>query len=376
MPWADGSWYGGGGFFDGRMSTGVRVLKAADSGISVEGKTSSVLSRWSGGYRYQALRVGNTLMPYSDTVRVVVESASGATAKVRVEYKGFKDGGKSVSTSVKEGGTIVAGKTLTAKTSGKWAVTFGTAPTKISDRYQWYRNGKAIKGATSASYKTTAADIRQKVTVTVKPYAAGWISGKGTTAAAKTVVSPPFIDVLYGHKFYTEISWMKSSGTSTGTRTAKGAVYAPKAAVSREAMAAFLYRLNAPKNYKAPAKSPFVDVQKGQPFYKEITWMYKSGLSTGTMRDGQRFYDPKAAVSREAMAAFMFRMQKPKGYKAPAASPFADVQKGQKFYKEITWMYKSGLSTGTKQPSGKPHYKPKDSVSREAMGAFLYRLKH
>lgn len=376
MPWANGKWYAGGGFFDGRIGTGVRVIKAANTGNTVEGKTTSVLSRWSGGYRYQAQRAGTTLMPYSDTVRVKVISASGATAKVQVEYKGFKDAGKTAATVVKEGGSIVAGKTLQAKTAGKWAVTFGAAPSKITDKYQWYRNGAAIKGATGSSYKTTAADIRQKVTVVVKPYASGWVSGKGATAATKTVVSPPFIDVLYGHKFYKEIAWMKSSGTSTGTATKSGPVYQPKSSVSREAMAAFLFRMKAPKSYKAPARSPFVDVQKGQKFYREIAWMYTSGLSTGTMRNGQRFYDPKAAVSREAMAAFMFRMQKPKGYKAPAVSPFADVQRGQKFYREITWMYKSGLSTGTRQPSGKPRYDAKGQVSREAMGAFLYRLNH
>ncbi|WP_449282919.1 S-layer homology domain-containing protein, partial [Leucobacter sp.] len=72
----------------------------------------------------------------------------------------------------------------------------------------------------------------------------------------------------------------------------------------------------------------------------------------------------------------MFRMQAPKGYKAPKTSPFSDVKPGQKFYKEITWMYKSGLSTGVKQKSGKPKYMPKSSVTREAMAAFIYRLKH
>ncbi|QIK62991.1 hypothetical protein G7068_07135 [Leucobacter viscericola] len=354
------------------LGPGVRVM----NGDKVFGSRDVVLSPWFSGKRWQGMRAGHSVMPYGDTARVVVQSASGATATVRIEYKGFKDGGKVASTSVKEGGSLIAGKTLTAKLTGKWAVTYGTAPSKVSDRYQWLRNGSAIKGATGASYRTTAADINQKITVNVKPYAAGWVSGKGATSATRTVVSPPFIDVLYGQKFYNEINWMKSSGTSTGTRTAKGAVYAPKANVTREAMAAFLYRMNAPKNYKAPAKSPFVDVQKGQKFYKEISWMYTSGLSTGTMRNGQRFYDPKAAVSREAMAAFMYRMQKPKGYKAPSTSPFADVRKGQKFYKEITWMYKSGLSTGTRQPSGKPVYSPKGSVTREAMGAFLYRLKH
>lgn len=186
----------------------------------------------------------------------------------------------------------------------------------------------------------------------------------------------PFTDVPFAHKFAKEINWMNSSGLSTGYRAGTGLrSYAPKWDVSREAMAAFLYRMQAPKGYTAPARSPFVDVQPGQKFYKEITWMYKSGLSTGTKRNGARFYDPKASVSREAMAAFLFRMQAPKSYKAPAKSPLADMRSGQKFYREISWMYQSGLSTGTRR-NGERFYDPKASVSREAMGAFLYRLKH
>jgi hypothetical protein len=76
------------------------------------------------------------------------------------------------------------------------------------------------------------------------------------------------------------------------------------------------------------------------------------------------------------MAAFMFRKDAPKGYTAPKTSPFAAVRPGDKFYKEIAWMSRSGLSTGIKQPSGKPVYAAKSNVTREAMAAFLYRAEH
>ncbi|TCK46456.1 hypothetical protein EDF60_0022, partial [Leucobacter luti] len=33
------------------------------------------------------------------------------------------------------------------------------------------------------------------------------------------------------------------------------------------------------------------------------------------------------------------------------------------------------LSTGVEQASGKPKYAPKSSVTREAMAAFIYRMK-
>lgn len=121
-------------------------------------------------------------------------------------------------------------------------------------------------------------------------------------------------------------------------------------------------------------KIVFTDVKKGDKFYKEISWMASSGLSTGTKQaNGTYKYFPADSVSREAMAAFLYREAKA-SYKGPKVSPFADVKPGDKFYNEITWMYKQGISTGTKQPSGKPLYKAKDGISREAMAAFMYRI--
>ncbi len=186
-----------------------------------------------------------------------------------------------------------------------------------------------------------------------------------------------FPDVPQSHQFFTEIEWMGTSGLSTGIKTADGreAQYQPKTRVSREAMAAFLYRLQG-ANYRGPAVSPFSDVKPGDPFYNEIAWMHQMGYSTGIKQpSGKPKYAPKDRVSREAMAAFIYRMEKA-SYVGPAVSPFADVRKGDKFYNEIAWMHQKGYSTGIKQPSGKPKYAPKDRVSREAMAAFIYRLKH
>jgi hypothetical protein len=187
-----------------------------------------------------------------------------------------------------------------------------------------------------------------------------------------------FSDMQKGDKFYTEISWMASEGISTGVKQPNGTfAYQPKNRVTREAMAAFLYRLYAPKNYVAPKVSPFADVKPGQKFYTEIAWMYQSKTSTGiTQSSGKPKFQPKSGITREAMAAFMYRLDTGKKPAAPKASPFADVRKGNKFYTEIAWMSQSGLSTGISQGMGrKPIYAAKNNVTREAMAAFLYRAE-
>ncbi|MCU1481526.1 MAG: hypothetical protein JWQ19_2312 [Subtercola sp.] len=57
-------------------------------------------------------------------------------------------------------GTPKVGSTLTA-TAGTWS------PAPVTLSYQWKRSGVTINGATSASYKLTAADATKTITVTV-----------------------------------------------------------------------------------------------------------------------------------------------------------------------------------------------------------------
>ncbi|MHA3683271.1 S-layer homology domain-containing protein [Leucobacter sp. HY1908] len=185
-------------------------------------------------------------------------------------------------------------------------------------------------------------------------------------------------DITPTTKFSKEITWLAETGVTTGYKQNDGTFkFMPKEKVTREAMAAFLYRLAPAEDkagFKAPTKSPFADLKLGDKFYKEITWAHKQGLVTGWAQNtGLPKFQPKSNVDRDAVAAFMFRQHAPKGYKAAGESPFADMKKSDKFYKEIHWMGTTGLSTGNKQSSGKPTYKPKDNTTREAMAAFLYR---
>ena len=189
-------------------------------------------------------------------------------------------------------------------------------------------------------------------------------------------VKMPFGDVPNSHQFFTEIEWMYASGLTTGIDQPNGTViYAPKWNVTREAIAAFLYRLEG-SDYVGPKTSPFSDMKPGDKFYNEIAWMHEQGLSTGIEQpSGKPKYSPKSNVTREAMAAFMYRMEEATA-SGPQTSPFADMKPGDKFYKEVAWMFDRGLSTGIPQATGKPKYAPKNSVTREAMAAFIYRSQH
>ncbi|MEV8139739.1 S-layer homology domain-containing protein, partial [Pseudarthrobacter oxydans] len=127
--------------------------------------------------------------------------------------------------------------------------------------------------------------------------------------------------------------------------------------------------------YVPSATSPFTDIATNHAFYKEITWLAATGISNGwTEPDGTKTYRPTLAVSREAMAAFMYRLAGSPAYVPSATSPFTDIATNHAFYKEITWLAANGISNGWTEPDGTKTYRPTLAVSREAMAAFMYRL--
>jgi len=91
------------------------------------------------------------------TVTARSSAATGKVAKARF----------SSTPAPKVSGTARVGKTLTAKVTG-WT----PAPTAMA--YQWYRDAKAIKGATKATYQLAKADKGKRMTVAVTATKVGY----------------------------------------------------------------------------------------------------------------------------------------------------------------------------------------------------------
>ena len=86
-----------------------------------------------------------------------------------------------------------------------------------------------------------------------------------------------------------------------------GREFRPAEPVTREAMAAFLHRAAGAPEITAPAVAPFLDVAADHPFAAEIAWLAETGISQGTAVPGGREFRPAEPVTREAMAAFLYR---------------------------------------------------------------------
>lgn len=172
--------------------------------------------------------------------------------------------------------------------------------------------------------------------------------------------APPLTDVATD-PFHDEIHWLITRAISTGY---PDGTYRPFENISRAAMAAFLYRMAG--HPRVPADAPtFRDVPAGTPFSTEIGWLASQRISTG-YPDGT--YRPMEPVTRQAMAAFLYRLAGSPPAQSPAPE-FTDVPPGSAFHTEISWFAANGVSTG--YPDNTFH--PTDLVHRDAMAAFLYR---
>lgn len=245
----------------------------------------------------------------------------------------------------------------------------------------WYpADGSIVRSGVSGGYSVVTGGY-PKVTATtagavvVDPAA---LANRGTGGGynhLKADPAVPFADVPAGAPFYADIQWMSGQGITTGSLQPDGSVlFRPGDPVSREAVAAFLYRAAGSPAFTAPSVSPFVDVAVTAPFYKEITWLAARGISTGyPTAGGQVQFRPAESVSRQAMAAFLYRSRGNPMFTPPASSPFGDVATSHPFYKEIAWLAAMKISTGVDVGGGRFDFQPDAAVSRQAAAAFLHR---
>jgi hypothetical protein len=175
---------------------------------------------------------------------------------------------------------------------------------------------------------------------------------------------PAFADVGAAHPFFDEVCWLDQMGIAGGF---PDGTFRPSAPVSRQSMAAFTHRFALAPPVAVPTVPSFSDVGTSHPFFREVEWLAGSGIAAG-FPDGT--FRPGATVTRQAMAAFLFRISGDVGYVAPERSAFSDVGLGHPFFAPIHWAAERGLTDGYADGT----WRPAAPVSRQAVAAFLQRL--
>jgi len=150
-----------------------------------------------------------------------------------------------------------------------------------------------------------------------------------------------FADVPSSNQYGSYICWMKATGVTTGTSPT---TFAPAANVTRGQMAAFMYRLAGSPAFNPPSKPTFTDVPASNEFFKQIEWLKHTGITTGTTATT---FAPAANVTRGQMAAFMYRLAASPAFNPPSKPTFTDVPASNEFFKQIEWLKHTGITTGT-----------------------------
>ncbi|GAB3527273.1 chitobiase/beta-hexosaminidase C-terminal domain-containing protein [Arthrobacter monumenti] len=397
------------------------------------------------------------------TLSIAAENAAGVSAwSDAVEFQ-VEAADLSATPTPTVSGPLYVGETLTAD-AGVW----GPEPVELS--YQWFRGDTSIVGATSSTYETVAEDEGAVMTVSVTGTKDGYntttvISDPTDVIAPADVVAPEvsvsleagkhlygsdielsanedakiyytidgsapteestlyetpiaiegwfelkyfavdgagnasvtqsatytldFTDVFEGTDekpgtmYYEAIQWAVEAGITNGYK--KDGVFKPYTPISRDAMAAFMYRLAGEPEFDAPEVSPFVDYDSNNQFYKEVTWLEANDISNGWTVDeteNTAEYRPFEPINRDAMAAFVYRFAALEGdrfdgptgeFEGPAESYFADYDDDNKFYDEVSWLYEQEITTGWTVGESK-EYRPYTPINRDAMAVFLQRL--
>ncbi len=225
----------------------------------------------------------------------------------------FLAGSGSVTHTVNDAGTVVQSGTMTSYVVDYVGpeveeTHFADAADTESDFYapiQWMFSQGLSTGTPQSSgkplYKPLDSVSRQAMAAFLYR-----LSGDEFTAPAE----PTFADVPTSAAFYEAIEWMAAEGVSVGTPQPSGKpLYKPTDAVSRQAMALFLARYSG-VTLSTPTTQSFADVPLDSAPAAAIEWMRSAGISTGTAQpSGLPLYKPADAVSRQAMAAFLYRLE-------------------------------------------------------------------
>ena len=177
------------------------------------------------------------------------------------------------------------------------------------------------------------------------------------------VVRFPFFDVSEGAWYFGDIVYAYNNGLFSGTGDH---TFEPETTMTRGMLVSVLWRL---EGKPEAAASPFTD--SGYSWYtKAVDWAAANGIVAGT---SATTFEPNATVTREQMAAILFRYANFKKLDTSARADltaFPDAGSVSAYATDaMSWANASGIIVGS---NGK--LVPQDGASRAQVAAILHRF--
>lgn len=241
--------------------------------------------------------------------------------------------------------------------------------------------GSAISKVTKN--KGTTIDLAQYAPTKSGAAFEGWYADKGltkkitsvkldanTTVYAKWTEAPvsglPFGDVKSADWFYNDVKYVYEKGMMAGTAAD---VFAPNATTTRAMIVTILYRLEG--SPAVTGTSAFVDVPAGQWYTDAVNWAAANQIVKGT---STTTFAPNASITREQMAAILYRYAQYKGYdvtKKADLSGYSDNGQVSAYAKDaLAWANAAKLINGVTNTT----LAPQGNATRAQVSAILHRF--
>ena len=153
----------------------------------------------------------------------------------------------------------------------------------------------------------------------------------------------PFLDVASDAWYYDAVAYVYENGMMNGTSSN---VFSPNATTTRGMIVTMLYRLEGEP--RVSGTSTFDDVANGMYYADAIVWAAGNDIVTGY---DETTFGPNDAITREQMAAILYRYAQYKGYRTTASadlSGYVDAGDVSSYaLSALQWASAEGLVTGT-----------------------------
>ena len=192
------------------------------------------------------------------------------------------------------------------------------------------RNGDEVEVTANRNGTYTFKQPRGRVTIEV--------------TFVRTDSGLPFIDVAENAWYYDAVEYVYENGMMNGTGSN---VFSPNATTTRGMIVTMLYRLEGEP--RVSGTSTFDDVADGMYYADAVIWANANGIVTGY---DEATFGPNDAITREQMAAILYRYAQYKGYDTTqggmAIREYADYEEISEYALiAMDWAVNAGLVTGT-----------------------------
>lgn len=321
------------------------------SGEYSEGETVKIKAGERSGYKFSGWTTDDSVQfadsKSAETTFTMPSKAVTVTANWTKSSGGNGGGGGNVRYTVSfetNGGNDIASKTVTRNSVIKEPET----PIKDGFDFEGWYTDKGLK---------TKYDFTEKVTKNFTLYAKWTEKDNGEW-------KNPFTDVKENDWFYDSVKYAYENDLMKGISNTE---FAPDSDVTRAMFVTVIYRM---ENEPQTGKCAFTDVESGSYYENAVAWANENGIVSGI---SEECFAPNEPITREQMAAIIYRYAAFKGYDITTSSStsYTDNDNISDYAKNaVIWAAEKSVMTGNTDGS----FAPKANTTRAQVASVFMRM--